>query len=469
MSYRHGMRQGFALFAAVAVVAATLPFLRKQDEKLVSLFGNLKIAASKVVAPPQSAEPEVPPLAGLDLANLDERREVITAPAHGKRTAELTLDPVYQEAANTLLSSAAAHEAAVVMTDVATGRVLVWASTNAGRRRDVCVEATAPSASVFKIVTGAALVEKGVPLAEKHCYHGGEHGIGYRELEPDEERDKYCATLGMAMGRSLNTVFARLAKKHVAPAELKGVARRFGWASDVPFDVGVAESKLEIPDDELEYARTAAGFWHSTMSPFQAANVALTVAAGGNAVRQRIVERVVDESGATLYERPKEREVQKRVLDEKTAWAVARMMEHTVRDGTSFQSFHDRAGRPFFPEIRVAGKTGTLNEKKTDTLYTWWVGFAPAREPEVALSVLVANRGAWRVKATHVAADMLRMYFADTGREGVRVPPGLRVRARTGGGEAKSKNGEGGKGDVPRGEGAEHEAAAAPSRPRGDG
>ncbi|MSP23563.1 MAG: penicillin-binding protein [Myxococcales bacterium] len=424
------MRQGFAMFAAVALVAATLPFLRKHDEKLVAVFGDLKIAASKVALPEHGSEPQVPPLTGIDLANVDERGTVLRASAHGKRTAELTLDPLYQEAAGALLRAASPHEAAVVMTEVATGRVLAWASVNAGRRRDVCVEAKAPSASVFKIVTGTALVEQGVPLSAKHCYHGGEHGIGLRELEPDEGRDKYCASLGMAMGRSLNTVFARLAKKHVVPEVLKTTAQRLGWGTEVPFDVEVAPSTLELPEDELEYARTAAGFWHSTMSPFQGANLALTVASGGQMIRQHIVERVLEESGEAIYERPKERQVLKRAIDERTASAVARMMEHTVRDGTSFQSFHDRSGRPFLPDTRVAGKTGTLNEKKTDTLYTWWVGFAPAQSPEVALSVLVANRGTWHAKATHVAADMLRVYFADRGREGVRAPPGLRTRPR---------------------------------------
>jgi hypothetical protein len=77
------------------------------------------------------------------------------------------------------------------------------------------------------------------------------------------------------------------------------------------------------------------------------------------------------------------------------------------------------------PEIPVAGKTGTLEKKDQagGTLYTWWVGFAPARKPEVAIAVLIANRGSWKIKGTHVAADMLRIYFADQGRAGVHYPP----------------------------------------------
>jgi membrane peptidoglycan carboxypeptidase len=148
-------------------------------------------------------------------------------------------------------------------------------------------------------------------------------------------------------------------------------------------------------------------------------------------LRQHVVERVLDEDGTVLYERPTERQVLKRALDARTAYAVGRMMGQTVRNGTSFQSFHDRSGRPYLPDIRVAGKTGTLTEKKTDSLYTWWVGYAPARQPEVALSVLVMNRGAWRVKATNIAADMLRVYFADRGVSSVRPPPGIRLRARS--------------------------------------
>jgi cell division protein FtsI/penicillin-binding protein 2 len=437
------MRQGYALFGAAALVAATLPFLRKHDGFIIGLLGKARIAVAGTSKPKNKDKNVDPPaLTDIDLANLDDRRDVITAPAHGKRNADLTLDPIYQQASATLLQRGQMHQGAVILTEVATGRVLAWASVNTGRRRDVCLEAVAPSASVFKIITGAALVEHGVPLNEKYCYGGGEHSISRKDLEPDEERDKWCATVPLAMGRSINAVFARLALRHVEREKLRSTAMRFGYGMDIPFDVPVAQSTIDVPEDELEYARMAAGFWHTKLSPFQGANIGLTVANGGEMIRQHIVERVVDEDGTLLYQRPKERQVLRRALDERTAWAVARMMEQTVRNGTSFQSFHDRAGRPFLPDIRVAGKTGTLTEKKTDTLYTWWVGFAPARKPEVALSVLVVNRGEWRVKATHIAADMLRVYFADKGREGVRPPPGIRIRGRAKA-EAASSRGKG--------------------------
>jgi peptidoglycan glycosyltransferase len=425
------MRQGIAIFAAAALVAASLPFVRDHDEVITDLLGKAKIVVTGGDATEETTSTvDPPPLTDIDLAYIDDRRDVVTAPAHGKRTAELTLDPVFQRAAESILRRGDIYEGAVVMTDVRTGKVLVWASFNRGRPRDVAREASNPAASVFKIVTASALVEAGVGLNEKFCYHGGERGIEQRHLEPDERRDKYCATLGMALGRSLNVVFARLADKHLNQEKLGGVAKRLGFGLDVPFDLPIEQSTVTLPEDSLEFARTSAGFWNSTLSPFQGANLAMTVANDGEMVRSWIVDKVVDEEEAVLYEAPRKREVFKRVLDEKTAWAVRRMMAQTVRHGTSFKTFHDRAGRPFLADIQVAGKTGTLARKNPETLITWWVGFAPVDKPEVAISTVVLNRGPWRIKGTHVASALLRTYFADTGRKGVRYPPGFRGKKR---------------------------------------
>lgn len=425
------MRHWIAIFAAAGVVAATLPFLREHDDQLYGLLSRAKIAVSGPEKPDQKVV-DPPALTDIDLGNIDDRRDVAVAPGHGKRNADLTLDTVYQRAALGFLRQGQVHEGAVVMTDVRTGRVLVWASFNQGRQRDLAREAAWPSASIFKVVTSAALVEAGVPLNQKHCYDGGgDRGITWRELKPDARRDKYCVGLGMALGRSLNAIFGRLALDKLDPARLEGVARRLGYGLDVPFDVPIEPSTLEIPaDDELEFARTAAGFWHTTLSPFQGANLAQTIANKGEMIRSFIVERVVDEDEEVIYTRPEGRQVMRRVLNERTAWAVARMMEQTVENGSSFKSFHDRAGRPFLPDIRVAGKTGTLATKNPETLVTWWVGFAPAREPEVALSVVVTNRGAWHVKGTHVAASMLQVYFADQARKGVQYPAGFKGKKR---------------------------------------
>jgi penicillin-binding protein A len=416
------MRQWIAIGAAIGLVAVTLPLLREHDAQLSDVLTKKK-AGSAQGGPTITREVTPPPLDGLDLTRIDDRGGVATAPAHGDRKVELTLVNKYQRAALGLLRAGHVPEGAVVVTDVKTGKVLVWASyVEEGAMHDVASEATAPAASIFKVLTGSALVEAGLSPFTKQCYSGGEHSIKAADMVDDKKRDKYCANLSQAMGRSLNTVFARLAAKNLDREKLGGVAERFGWGQDIPFDVPVQKSTLTFPEDDLGFARTAAGFWNSTLSPFQGANMAQTLANGGEMVRMHVVASVKDEIGE-IYRGPTGRQVIRRVMDPSTAEAVTTMMESTVDNGTSYRSFHDRSGRPYLPDIRVAGKTGTLTKPTADgPFYTWWVGFAPSRKPEVAVSVLVANRAKWRVKATHVACDMLRVYFADKGAPGVKDP-----------------------------------------------
>lgn len=424
------MRHWKAALAAVALVGITVPLVKDK----VPGFGSLGLSKAAFGQEEKKKEGTTvrqvtpPALHEVDLARIDVRGDVATAPAHGDRVAELTVSPKLQRAANRLLREGSVAEGSIVMTDVKTGRVLVWANySEEAPLRDIAREAFAPSASVFKIVTGATLVEQGVGPNTRECYRGGKSRVEDSDLIRDEERDKWCATLGEAMGRSLNVIFARLALDHVDKDELTSVATRLGWAREVPFDVPVEKSRLELPDEPNELARTAAGFWHTTMSPFQAANLVTTIANGGEMVQLYIVDKVKDAEG-DLYRGPTERNVLSRALDPKTAEAVTAMMELTVDKGTSFQTFHDRSGRAYFPEMRIAGKTGTLEGK--GYLFTWWVGFAPADQPEVAVSVLVANRGDWKVKGTQVASDLLRVYFADKGKKGVTDPIAARAKNR---------------------------------------
>jgi peptidoglycan glycosyltransferase len=89
----------------------------------------------------------------------------------------------------------------------------------------------------------------------------------------------------------------------------------------------------------------------------------------------------------------------KRVLAADTAQTVAKMMEQTCDDGS--------ATRVFGKNSTVAGKTGTLTKK--DPFYiehSWFVGYAPADEPQIIVSVLLGNAESWHLRG-HEAARRL--------------------------------------------------------------
>ncbi len=318
----------------------------------------------------------------------------------------------------------------MVLVDVATGKLLAYAShIEHGDKRDLCAEATAPSASVFKIVTGAALIEDaGLSPDTRECYSGGEQKLLPSDIEDDPRRDRWCTTLAGAMGHSTNAVFAKLALHDLKRSSLEAMAARFGYGEPVPFDVPIEASTLDLPSDPLGYARTAAGFWNSTLSPLQAASLSATVARGGEAPRMTIVSDVEDERGGTVYTAP-EPSTLRRAMQHDTAQAVTKMMEVTVAEGTSYRAFHDGRGTSFLPGITVAGKTGTLTSAQDQRFYTWFTGFAPSRPleggakvPQVAVAVLVVNRPQWHVKANVLARELLREHFARQHVPGVTAP-----------------------------------------------
>lgn len=322
----------------------------------------------------------------------------------GKGPVRLVLDAHLQREAERLLAGSRAHEGAIVMADVRTGRILAWASLGG---RDMVSSAIAPSASLFKTVTAAALLESGrVRPATRQCFHGGERAITEDDLDDDRSRDDRCTTFGEALGHSYNLVFARLALKHLRPEALHSMANELGIGSEVPTDVDVPAGEVSVPDDRLGLARAAAGFWNARLSPLGALYMMLTVANHGERIRLTLL----DEGTAP------ERHSRGRAMRPSNADALARMLAVTVRRGTSARAFRGNDDE-LAPDDglwrRVAGKTGTLIGGRPRRMYSWFAGFAPTGRPEVAIAVLLANDEHWWKKANVVARDALRVYFRE--------------------------------------------------------
>ncbi|MFW5739650.1 MAG: penicillin-binding transpeptidase domain-containing protein, partial [Myxococcota bacterium] len=143
----------------------------------------------------------------VDRMQLDAWRA--TAPAPNGHVAELTLDVDLQRRTDALWAKRGIPQGAALLLDLRTGRMLVYSAARTNDGQDPRTVADAPAASVFKVITAAALVERDkVKPSTVQCYRGGRSRIKLRELVPDEQRDRSCATVSEAMGQSLNTVFA---------------------------------------------------------------------------------------------------------------------------------------------------------------------------------------------------------------------------------------------------------------------
>ncbi len=377
---------------------------------LLALLFLLPHGARGAPAPPPSVE--------LDLLRTGD--DGATAPITGGGTAELTLDPRLQRAATRLLAHARPAKGAIVAVDVKTGHVLAWTGLRgAALMPSIAASTLAPAASLFKIVTTTALLEKHVDPDRKVCIEGGSSGISLEHLIRPRSGHALCGPFREALGRSRNAVFAQLATRFLTREDILDTAARLGFGQPAPLDVPASIGTVDVPDGELEVARAAAGFLGSQLSPLGAAHLATTVATGGRILRLRLVK------SADGYAAPPRRELLGRAMRESTAGQLVRMMEVTVHSGTSRGAFTDEDGRSYLGDVRAAGKTGTLQPNDDDPTTSWFVGFAPSRRPRVVVSVLLENGPVWRRKANEVGRDFLRVYFAEHGARGVTMPDGL--------------------------------------------
>jgi len=336
--------------------------------------------------------------------------------ASGRRV-ELTVSPDLQERARRLFQEYQVPYGALVAIEPATGRILAYVSHTSGQANgeDLARDVTPPAASVFKLITSSALIEAGVSPDTRVCYNGGSSRLEAAHLQDNPRRDHACATLDEALGKSLNAVFAKLADKNLNPSTLLRYAKAFGFGQALPFDFAPPPSPIDVPSERLEFARTAAGFWHTFMSPLHAALIAATFANDGNMPRPRLIERVLLPDGK-VAPALSAAAAPRSVISPKTAHAVGKMMLRTCKDGTSRTAFHAQ-----LPGIQVAGKTGSLSANDPYRAYSWWVGFAPAEQPRIALAALIVNGPVWRIKSSFVAREVLREYLLGKHAEPAQV------------------------------------------------
>ena len=338
--------------------------------------------------------------------------------------AELTLDPRLQTSTDEVLRAFQIPYGGAVVVSIPDGRVLAMVGRSAADPRlgpaDLALRPWAPAASVFKVVSATALVESGLSGATRTCYHGGVSAVLPDNLVDIPAIDHRCDTLAFGVGKSQNAIIAKLVSRHLTADSLLREGRSFGFDEVIPFDLPVEASHLDVPADHLEFARAAAGFWHSTLSPLHGALLAATIANRGDMPSPTLIDSAVDGTG-----HPVQLPVAapRHVANAAAAIEVGRMMELTTRIGTAKATFRNKRGQRYLP-VEVAGKTGTL-AAETDRGpigYSWFVGYAPAEHPTIAFAVVLGNSPTWRIKATYVGRHIVTEYLAEKAdRTGTRL------------------------------------------------
>ena len=197
------------------------------------------------------------------------------------------------------------------MIDVASDNVVVLADhttpdhpslpelSQDGEPSHLTLRPIAPAASVFKIVTSAALLKNGVSPKQTYAYTRAIRRIGKAHLgKPAPQANR--TTVGEALSESNNGFFARVSDMKITRDQLVETATDFGFNRVIPFPLLTGASAANIPRNRLERARMAAGFWHSTLTPLHAALIASAVAGDGELPTPRLVTRLHGPQGQVI-------------------------------------------------------------------------------------------------------------------------------------------------------------------------
>lgn len=215
-------------------------------------------------------------------------------------------------------------------------------------------------------------------------------------------------TLTQAFTQSCNSVFAPLGAR-LGARRLVATARRFGFG-ERPRIPAAKPSTIAPPTelrDRLAVGAAAIGQDRDLATPLQMASTAATIAGAGIRAQPRVT--TVDQV------------VRRRAVSATAAKQVRAMMLHVVRSGTGTAAA--------IPGVEVAGKTGTaeLRPDSTDPkdADAWFVAFAPAQQPEVAVAVMLVGAGFGGSTAAPIARRILQAALKpEVTRSRVRRPSG---------------------------------------------
>jgi penicillin-binding protein A len=343
----------------------------------------------------------------------------------------LTLNPAAQKAAYDGLRKLNAR-GAVVAVDPSTGAILAMVSTPSYDPNDIsghdpatmrknydrlstlksrpmlnrALRQTYPPGSTFKLVTAAAALESGKYTPDSPVDNASQLKLPQSTAVLPNENGGPCtsgqATLTVALENSCNVAFGRLGLE-LGDDPLRTQAQKFGF--DEAFEVPMRTVASRFPEapDRPQTALSAIGQYDVRATPLQMAMIASAIANRGVLMAPYLVKDVQAPDFSVL-DTTKPRSLGTAVSPQ-TAASLTQMMVKVVNEGTGTNGQ--------LPGVQVAGKTGTAQQGGDRPPHAWFVSFAPAEDPQVAVAVIIESGGGEaEISGNRLAAPVARQVMA---------------------------------------------------------
>jgi peptidoglycan glycosyltransferase len=246
------------------------------------------------------------------------------------------------------------------------------------------IQETYPPGSTFKLVTAAAALSSGQYTPDSMVKGGPTLNLPQTSKDLPNEPGLDCGTdkitLTQALVNSCNVSFGSLGLNLGADA-LRAQAEKFGFGQKYLNDLnGQVASRFPVNPDPPQTALSAVGQFDVAATPLQMAMIAAGIANGGTVMRPYLVDEV-RAPDLSMLDKATPEPLRTNAVSPSVARGLTQMMIEVVDKGTGTTAQ--------IPGIKVAGKTGTAQRGPDQAPYAWFVSFAPADNPSVAVAVLI--------------------------------------------------------------------------------
>lgn len=261
-----------------------------------------------------------------------------------------------------------------------------------------------PPGSTFKIITSLEyLKENNTTVEDYHfdcngkfthndtsiqCYHGTVHGSEdfYRAFA------KSCNSAFSSIGVGLNR------------DDYGDMLDNLLFNTELPIDINYSKSNLVVDDSvsDDEMIQISIGQGKAQITPMHMNMITCAIANDGVLMRPKFIDRVLSANGTIVEMFPSEQ--YKQLLSKEESDVLTGLMIEVVNEGTAKKLKSDL--------YQAAGKTGSAeyNGVKEDS-HAWFTGFAPADDPEIAVTIIIEGIGSGGDYAAPIAKRIFDAYF----------------------------------------------------------
>lgn len=314
------------------------------------------------------------------------------------------------------------YEGAIIVTEVSTGKVLTMVSkpdfdpneiadiwddlVEDGESSVLLNRATTglyPPGSTFKIITALEYIRENIDTYDKYNYQcNGSYKVDKNKIHCYHNSVHNRVDLTKSFAKSCNSSFANIGMK-LNRNEFSNTLNKllFNQSLDLDFTTAMSTTPISEDMDDYEMLQASIGQGKVQMTPMHLNMITAAIANDGVLMRPYLVDRIETASGVE-YHTYKSKEFGRLMTSDESA-TLRELMTSVVEEGT--------ATRLKGYGYTAAGKTGSAEYNSQGDSHAWFTGFAPADNPEIAITVIIESAGVGGDYAVPIARRVLDAYF----------------------------------------------------------